>query len=52
MAVVHKQNGELRLCMIPTQPLNEAQMREHYKLPNLDDILPNMNLIKQSESVQ
>ena len=38
--------------MIHTQPLNEAQMREHYKLPNLDDVLPNMNLIKQSESVQ
>ena len=45
MAVVHKKNGMLRLCIDP-QPLNEALMREHYKLPNLDDVLPNMNKAK------
>ena len=30
-------------CALTPQPLNEALTREHYKLPNLDDVLPNMN---------
>ena len=48
MAVVHKQNGKLRLCIDP-QPLNEALMGEHYNyyslymLLNLDDVyMPNI----------
>ncbi|XP_033730983.1 uncharacterized protein K02A2.6-like [Pecten maximus] len=41
MAVVHKTNGKLRLCIDP-QPLNTALMREHYRLPVLDDILPKL----------
>ena len=39
MAIVWKPNGKLRLCIDP-QPLNQALMREHYKLPVLEDILP------------
>ena len=42
IAVVVKQNGNLRLCLDP-QPLNQALMREHYKLSTLDDVLPSMN---------
>ena len=45
MAVVVKQNGNLRLCLDP-QPLNQALMREHYKLLTLDDVLPSMNNAK------
>ncbi|XP_064622514.1 uncharacterized protein K02A2.6-like [Lineus longissimus] len=45
MAVVKKSNGKLRICIDP-QPLNEALMREHYKLPTLDDILPMLNRAK------
>lgn len=39
MAIVRKRNGKLRICIDP-QPLNEALIREHYKLPNVDDVLP------------
>ncbi|XP_052763939.1 uncharacterized protein LOC128205917 [Mya arenaria] len=42
MAVVRKPNGKLRLCIDP-QPLNQALMREHYKLPVLEDILPELH---------
>ena len=45
MAVVRKANGKLRICIDP-QALNEALMREHYKLPTLDDILPMLNKAK------
>ncbi|CAC5389581.1 unnamed protein product [Mytilus coruscus] len=41
MAVVRKPNGKLRICVDP-QPLNTALIREHYKLPTLDDILPKL----------
>ncbi|CAC5391513.1 unnamed protein product [Mytilus coruscus] len=41
MAVVRKPNGKLRIC-IDLQPLNTALMREHYKLPTLDDVLPKL----------
>ncbi|XP_064622356.1 uncharacterized protein K02A2.6-like [Lineus longissimus] len=45
MAVVRKSNGRLRICLDP-QPLNEALMREHYKLPTLDDVLPMLSEAK------
>jgi hypothetical protein len=45
MAVVKKTNGKLRIC-IDTQPLNEAFMREHYRLPVFDDILPELKNAK------
>ena len=41
MAVVHKRNGKLRICIDP-QPLNAALKREHYRLPVLDDVLPEL----------
>ena len=41
MAIVHKPNGKLRICIDP-QPLNAALKREHYKLPILDDVLPKL----------
>ena len=41
MAVVHKANGKLRIC-IDTQPLNAALKRGHYRLPVLDDVLPKL----------
>ena len=41
MAVVRKSNGRLRLCIDP-QALNSALMREHFRLPTLDDVLPEL----------
>ncbi|XP_028513965.1 uncharacterized protein LOC110235889 [Exaiptasia diaphana] len=41
MAIVHKSNGKLRICIDP-QPLNVALQREHYRLPVLDDVLPKL----------
>ena len=45
MAVVKKKNGSLRICIDP-QPLNVALKREHFKLPVLDDILPDLRNAK------
>ena len=45
MAVVKKANGKIRICIDP-QPLNEALKREHFKLPTLEDVLPNLNKAK------
>ena len=42
MAVVQKKNGEVRLCLDP-RPLNVSLKREHYPLPVLDDILPQLS---------
>ena len=50
MAVIHKHNDKLRLCIDP-QSLNEALMREHYKLPNLDEVLTNLNNVKVFSNV-
>ena len=38
-AIVRKPNGKMRFCIDP-QPLNVALMREHYKMPTIDDVLP------------
>ena len=45
MAVVNKKNGSLRICIDP-QPLNTVLKREHFKLPTLDDILPELHNAK------
>ena len=45
MAIVKKPNGDIRICIDP-QPLNTALKREHYKLPVLDDILPDLSHAK------
>ena len=39
MAVVHKPNGKLRICIDP-QPL--TLKRKHYRLPVLDNVLPKL----------
>lgn len=40
MSVAEKKSG-IRICIDP-RPLNEALLREHYKLPVLEDILPEL----------
>jgi len=42
MAVVRKSNGKIRICIDP-QPLNKVLVRERYKLPTFDDILPELS---------
>ena len=41
MAVARKPTGKLRICIDPG-PLNEVLLREHYKLPTMEDILDKM----------
>ena len=41
MAIATKKNGALRICIDP-RSLNLALKREHYQLPVLDDILPDL----------
>ena len=45
MAVVHKPNCKLRICIDP-QPLNAALKCEYYRLPILDDVLPKLKNVK------
>ena len=45
MAVVKKSDGSLRICIDP-QLLNDALQRKNYRLPTLDDVLPNLNNAK------
>ena len=40
--VTTKHNGKLRFCIDP-QPLNKALKRNHYPLPTIDDILPDLS---------
>ncbi|XP_063951965.1 uncharacterized protein K02A2.6-like [Lytechinus pictus] len=42
MAVVQKKSGKVRVCLDP-RPLNIMLKREHYPLPVLDDILPQLS---------
>ena len=41
MVVTTKRNGKLRLCIDP-KPLNQALKRNHYPLPSIDDLLPDL----------
>ena len=45
MAVTKKKNGDLRICIDP-RPLNKALKREHYTMPILDDLLPDLSNAK------
>jgi len=42
MTVVEKESGDVRICIDP-QPLNRALMKEHCKLPTLEDVLPDLH---------
>lgn len=41
LALVIKKNGKLRVCVDP-RPLNKALKREHFQLPVLEDLLPEL----------
>ena len=41
IVVAVKKSGELRVCIDP-KPLNEALKREHYQIPVIDDLLPDL----------
>jgi transposase InsO family protein len=41
MVVVEKSDGSLRICLDPAN-LNKAVMREHYPMPNLEEIASNL----------
>ena len=42
MAITTKKSGELGICIDP-RPLNKSLRREHYHLPTLDDVLPDLS---------
>ncbi|XP_041362008.1 uncharacterized protein K02A2.6-like [Gigantopelta aegis] len=42
MSIAKRKSGDIRICIDP-RPLNEALKREHYMLPVLDDILPEIS---------
>ena len=42
---VPEKRSEIRIC-IYTRPLNEALKRKYYKLPTLDDVLPELTTAK------
>ena len=50
LTYVVKRNGKLRICIDP-RPLNKALKREHFQLPTLDDILPDLSKAKIFSSV-
>ncbi len=41
MVVVKKPSGKLRICIDP-RPLNKALRRQHFPLPTIDDVLPDL----------
>ena len=41
IVVAVKKSGELRVCIDP-KPLNDALRREHYQIPVIDDLLPDL----------
>ena len=45
LALVVKKSVKLRICIDP-KPLNKAQKREHFHLPVLDDLLPDLADVK------
>ena len=41
IVVAVKKSGELRVCIDP-KPLNDALKREHYQIPVIEDLLPDL----------
>ena len=50
LAVATKKNGDLRVCIDPKQ-LNSALKREHYQIPVLDELLPELSKAKVFSTV-
>ena len=42
LVMVPKPNGKLRVCLDP-KPLNKALKQNHYPIPTLEDILPELS---------
>lgn len=45
MAITKTSNGSWRICLNP-QPLNNVLVRERYRLPTIDDIVPELHNAK------
>ena len=45
LIVVTKPNGDIRIC-IDQKPLNKALRRNHYPLPTIDDVIPDLKQAK------
>ena len=45
LLVATKKSGNLRICIDP-KPLNKALMRNHYLMPTIEDVLPELNNAK------
>ena len=45
MVVTMKKDGRIRLCVDP-KPLNRALKRNHYPLPTIEDVLPQLAKVK------
>ena len=45
LIVVTKPNGDIRICIDP-KPLNKALRRNHYPLPTIDDVIPDLKQAK------
>ena len=45
LVIMTKTNGKTRVCIDP-KPLNEALKREHYPLPVIEDVLPQLCDVK------
>ena len=50
LLVVAKPNGDIRLCIDP-KPLNKALLRNHYLMPTLEDVLPDLTNAKVFSAV-
>jgi hypothetical protein len=50
LLVVNKPSGGVRLCIDP-KPLNKALHRDHYPMPTIDDILPELSRAKVFSTV-
>jgi hypothetical protein len=50
MSISEKKSGEVRLCIDP-RPLNKVLKCEHYKLPLLEEILPELQVQENSAPV-
>ena len=45
LVITMKPNGKIRLCIDP-KPLNKALKRNHYPMPTIDDVLPDLSEAK------